>query len=379
MTFAKTGDWTWTVWRGTQATSPLSRESAVPISTVEHEGRMRGPVDIRPERLLQIIGEDLMLGTDQARIVEKLSTHGVPASSDLLAQIEQLAAMPMVQVGRQMALKLRKRNWLLETLFRLADDAGNLAKVPRVSDLSKDAFFQEYYARNLPVIVAGAVADWPAVARWTPDYLKTHIGDQIVQVQANRDKNPDYEIYKDRHLRQMTFADFIDQISGSNGANNNLYMTAYNASHNDRALSAVRGDMGTIERYLDPASDGRYGMMWIGPAGTITPMHHDLTNNLLVQVAGRKIIKLIPAAQVDVMYNHLHVFSAVSDIENPAFDINRFPDFARARVLDVTLVPGDALFIPIGWWHQVRSLDFSVTLTFTNFHRNNAYHESYPS
>jgi len=48
-------------------------------------------------------------------------------------------------------------------------------------------------------------------------------------------------------------------------------------------------------------------------------------------------------------------------------------------VLDVTLLPGDALLIPIGWWHQVRSLDFSVTLTFTNFHRNNSYHHSYPS
>ena len=370
----KTGDWTWTVWRGTQALSPLNR---APV--VQGEDRKLKPIDFRPERLLDIIGEDLMLGADQARIIERLSAHGIPATPELLAQIEQLATTPVVQAGRQLALKLRKRNWLLDTLFRLTDDAGNLTEVPRVSDLSTDAFYQEYYARNLPVIVAGAVADWPAVSRWTPDYLKAHIGDQIVQVQANRDKNPDYEIYKDRHLREMAFADFMDQISGTNSANNNLYMTAYNASRNDSALSAIRGDMGTIERYLDPTSDGRYGMMWIGPAGTITPMHHDLTNNLLVQVAGRKVIKLVPAAQVEAMYNHIHVFSAVSDIESSAFDINRFPDFARARVLDVTLVPGDALFIPIGWWHQVRSLDFSVTLTFTNFHRNNSFHQSYPS
>jgi Cupin-like domain len=101
-------------------------------------------------------------------------------------------------------------------------------------------------------------------------------------------------------------------MGGANSANNNLYMTGYNASHNDLALSAVRGDMGTIDRYLDPTSDGRYRMMWIGPAGTITRMHHDLTNNLLVQVAGRKVIKLVPATQVDAMYNHIHVFSAVS-------------------------------------------------------------------
>jgi hypothetical protein len=95
-------------------------------------------------------------------------------------------------------------------------------------------------------------------------------------------------------------------------------------------------------------------------------------------VAGRKVIKLVPAIQAEAMYNHIHVFSALGDIEHPAFDMERFPDFAQARVLDVTLLPGDALFLPIGWWHQVRSLDFSVTLTYTNFRWNNSHHQSYP-
>ena len=374
-----TGRWTWTNARRTQASFPLNHQPAVAIGPIQHEDRTIELIDLRPEGLLEIIGEDLMLGADQARIVERLSAHGIPVTPDLLAQVDQLATTPAIQAGQRLALKLRKRNWLLDTLFRLADEAGYLAKVPRVSDLPTDAFFREYYARNLPVILAGAIADWPAVSRWTPGYLKARIGDQIVQVQADRDNDPDYEIYKDRHLRQMPFVEFMDQISRPDGANNTLYMTAYNASHNDPALSCIRDDMGTIDRYLDSDSDNRHGLMWIGPAGTITPMHHDLTNNLLVQVVGRKVIKLVPAIQADAMYNHIHVFSAVSDIESPAFDTNRFPDFAQARVLDVTLLPGDALLIPIGWWHQVRSLDFSVTLTFTNFHRNNSYHHSYPS
>jgi hypothetical protein len=25
------------------------------------------------------------------------------------------------------------------------------------------------------------------------------------------------------------------------------------------------------------------------------------------------------------------------------------------------------LYVPVGWWHQVRSAEFSVTLTFTSF------------
>ena len=40
---------------------------------------------------------------------------------------------------------------------------------------------------------------------------------------------------------------------------------------------------------------------------------------------------------------------------------------ATVRTLDILLEPGEALFIPIGWWHQVEALDFSVSMTYTNF------------
>ena len=39
----------------------------------------------------------------------------------------------------------------------------------------------------------------------------------------------------------------------------------------------------------------------------------------------------------------------------------------------------DALFIPLGWWHQVSALDFSVTITHTNFHWPNDFHTDYPA
>jgi hypothetical protein len=71
MGFARAGDWTWTVWRGTQASSRLDRECVVPISTAGDEDRMLKLMGLPPERLLEIIGEDLMLGADQARIVER--------------------------------------------------------------------------------------------------------------------------------------------------------------------------------------------------------------------------------------------------------------------------------------------------------------------
>lgn len=41
------------------------------------------------------------------------------------------------------------------------------------------------------------------------------------------------------------------------------------------------------------------------------------------------------------------------DIANP--DLDEFPKFARARRLECTLRPGDVLFMPAFWWHEVQS------------------------
>jgi ribosomal protein L16 Arg81 hydroxylase len=47
-------------------------------------------------------------------------------------------------------------------------------------------------------------------------------------------------------------------------------------------------------------------------------------------------------------------------------------------IVPVPLNPGDVLFIPIGWWHHVRALDVSMTLTHTNFRRRNDYYTTFP-
>ena len=119
-------------------------------------------------------------------------------------------------------------------------------------------------------------------------------------------------------------------------------------------------------------------MMWIGPAGTFTPLHHDLTNNFISQIVGRKHLKLVAAAHVGKLYNAKHVFSEITDLDVPHLDLSRFPSAAQVQVHDVTLSPGEIIFVPLGWWHQVRALDFSVTITYTNFLWPNDYFKSYP-
>jgi hypothetical protein len=274
-------------------------------------------------------------------------------------------------------LALAKREWLLESIERQRRLAASLLAIERRSDLAADEFLERYYAANRPVILVGEMADWPALARWTPEYLKAVVGDRQIEFQGERDHDKLFEMHKDAHRREAPFGHFIDRIVRP-GAGNDAYITAYNSKRNAEALSALNGDLGFLDRFLDRHANGARGMMWIGPAGTVTSLHHDLTNNFIAQIVGRKRVKLVPAAEVGKLYNRRHVCSEIPDLEDPGVDVARHPRLTGLSFYDVLLEPGEILFMPFGWWHQVKSLDFSVTITFTNFLWPNDAYATYP-
>jgi hypothetical protein len=116
------------------------------------------------------------------------------------------------------------------------------------------------------------------------------------------------------------------------------------------------------------------GFLWIGPAGTITPFHHDLTNNFMAQVLGRKRVKLVPSWDIPLMQNHFHCYSRVDGRVTPP---SPQAQIAEPQVLECILGPGEVLFLPIGCMHYVEGVDISVTVSFTNFLLDNDFSSFY--
>lgn len=258
------------------------------------------------------------------------------------------------------ALALARRDWILDVMERQRQVSPVAAALMRCEDLSSEQFRDHFYATSRPCVIAGAIADWPALAKWTPDYLRKVVGDAPVEFQGGRDQAGDFELAKDRHKRVAPFSAYLDLIENNPG--NDAYVTAYNSAANQAAFAPLMADIRPLPSLLGPGE----GMLWVGPAGTFTPLHFDLTNNLLIQVTGRKRVMLVSPNQARLMAHRRHVFSDVHDLEDPAC-MARQPQAKDVRPYVVTLEPGDMLFIPVGWWHQVRSLDFSVMMTCTNF------------
>jgi ribosomal protein L16 Arg81 hydroxylase len=43
---------------------------------------------------------------------------------------------------------------------------------------------------------------------------------------------------------------------------------------------------------------------------------------------------------------------------------SEFPRFKEAKYVDAILAPGDSLYLPVGWWHYIRSLTPSFSVSF---------------
>ena len=333
---------------------------------------------VTPEWRRWVAG-NVLLKHDPNQIVEAMVRNGFDRETSI-QEVQAAQTHPYIEAARAAApsagsgdAKVKKRDWVLEIYRRLARLSSGFGVVPRVRRPTRQEFLDRYWSRNEPVVIERAIDDWPALKRWTPAYFKERFGDRIVEVQANRNADPQYEINSTKHKKDMRFGDFVDVVEGA-GPTNDWYITANNDSKNKENLKELWDDVVQVPEYLKGDNPDHRGFFWYGPQGTVTPLHHDLTNNFMAMVRGRKLIRMIAPYELADVYNHTHCFSKI-DLDR--VDLNQFPQFRNVRVIELVIGPGDLFFLPVGWWHYVRGLDITVTMTFTNFVFDNNFHEFY--
>lgn len=272
--------------------------------------------------------------------------------------------------------QLNKKTWLLNTVDSLAQLSSSYPVIPKIKAPSFQVFIDQYYSQHLPVILTGAIDHWPARSKWNPEYLAETVGDDLVEVQMGRNKHKDFERNSHALKKTISMREYAAMVQNA-GTSNDFYMTANNTSSSHALIKSLYEDLGVFgDQYTNAADIGNLSFLWFGPQGTFTPLHHDLTNNMLIQLHGRKKVTLIPAAQVPYIYNDRWVFS---EIANPnEVNLQKHPEWKNITPIECILEEGDALFIPIGWWHCVESLDVSISLSFINFNAKNDFSAAFP-
>jgi hypothetical protein len=321
------------------------------------------------------LAENRMLGFDGSTLVDTLMKNGM-AQGTAEAAVLELETHPYFQAGDRMAQRLRKLESLLSIYGKLGELApsARFSTIERRSNVSRQEFLERYYCANRPVILLGLLDRWKARRTWNPEYLQQACGQEVVEIMSGRSHDPRYEVNSGSHKTQILFQDYVEMVTQS-GDNNDCYLVANNNFLQRPGVQRLYEDILPFPDIFDPTQREGRVFFWFGPAGTVTPMHHDLMNVCMAQIYGRKRVVLIPSEQTHLVYNHLSVYSEV-DAEEPDYD--RFPRFREVRPLTCVLQPGEVLFLPVGEWHHVRSLDVSITISFTNFRFPNDFVWEHP-
>lgn len=268
-----------------------------------------------------------------------------------------------------MVADLIERSQRRDQLSRLRDELRWSWEIPAMESMPEaDMFFSHWYETNRPLVVRNFAASWPAANRWTPQWLADNFGDVDVSVCTGRDGDPRPDRNFAAHETRTTLGRFISDVQRS-GTTNDFYAVSNNKLMTNPALAPLFADV-TPDPEIFPEARLIPGSvaLWIGPQGTVTPLHHDTTNVMFCQIHGRKEITLVAPEEFRVADDAVD-FYAHCDIGTPEWK-RRFGDVQTMRTV---LEPGDALFIPVGWWHRVESLDVSISFSLLGFARPNNF------
>jgi hypothetical protein len=308
------------------------------------------------------LAENLANGITHDELVATLADNGVD-EAEARTRIAELERSPALAVARAAVRRAERA----ELVLQLVRTRARIEQVERRAQLGAAELFAGPWASGTPVVLTDVVTRWPAFGRWTPELLRARFGDVEIEASTGREADPSYDIRFTQHAERMRLATFVDRVLAQ-PTSNDIYLIANNHNLARPGLAPLFDDIVQPE-YLDPARVVGSSALWFGPAGTITRLHHDTSSILLCQVLGRKRVLLVDPCEPALLARAHGVYCELDAARVRA-------ELPEVRVLEVELAAGEALFLPLGWWHEIHALDVSITLALNNFRRPN-HHEWY--
>lgn len=238
------------------------------------------------------------------------------------------------------------------------------AAIPEFSNIDAATFHQEIVPLHRPVVMRGIVQHWPVVqhALRSPDAVCAYLKAFDTGVDVNAIMTPpgsgglvgysaDMQGFSFVRNR-LPLGAVITQLQRYLGGDNPPSLAAQSAL----IAESIPGFL--EENRLDLLAASIQPRIWLGNTITV-PAHFDEAHNIACCVSGRRRFTLFPPEQVGNLYvGPLDFTPAGAPVSMASADFARFPRYREA--LDASLVaelaPGDALYIPALWWHQVESV-----------------------
>jgi len=232
-----------------------------------------------------------------------------------------------------------------------------LSPIDIVEDISKSDFELNYLKQRKPLVIKNMAKKWPAYQKWTMEYMKEVVGDKTVPLYDSSKADPSKPI--NASAAEMKFGDYIDLIKET-PTDLRIFL-----------FDPIKFAPELLEDYIAPKDLmggflDSYPNMFFGGKGSVTFLHYDidLAHIFHTHFNGRKHVILFDYKWKERLYQIPYATYALEDydVENPDFD--KFPALKGVQGIEAFLEHGDTLFMPTGYWHWMKYLDgsFSISL-----------------
>ncbi|KAG8185268.1 hypothetical protein JTE90_023881 [Oedothorax gibbosus] len=222
---------------------------------------------------------------------------------------------------------------------------------------------------RLPFILRGADLG-PCSERWTVDYLSSHLDKEEVKIHVSECPQLDF-LKKNFSYKTLKFCELLQRASSESHKEGSFFVSPTEFYYLRSVGKDARKDVADIRQQFPAISEDIIFPDFVPKENIFSSVfriaskdvsiwtHYDVMDNALIQVKGRKKAVLFPPTEVPNLYLNGDK-SEVIDIDNP--DYSKFPKFKEAGRLEGLLLPGDVLYIPAFWFHNMKYLDFGIAV-----------------
>lgn len=232
-----------------------------------------------------------------------------------------------------------------------------LQPVERRSGLTRETFAKEYLEPLKPVVFTDLTASWPAVQKWTIEYFKEKYGDLVVPVVSNNFSRPGKGyLAADMHI---SFREYLEILESGPS---DLRIFAWNIFWKAPELREDFAVPDIMDGFVNELP-----FLFFGCEGARVTLHYDvdMSHVFLNQIHGRKRVILFSPEQSRQLYHLPFTVSSHVNILDP--DFKKHPALQHVKGQEVMLMPGETLFIPRGYWHNIEYTDGGYSISLRSF------------
>lgn len=200
----------------------------------------------------------------------------------------------------------------------------------------EDDFSTSFLDACRPVVIIGGARKMKAFERWTNSYLRSTLSGLRPTVR-----------FKDGSLAFIPIESFLDYLESPEGfvsSRGPMYLTDLYLipGFGDSRRDALAEDA-KFPLYRGSAKYAEWISVYAGPSGTSTEFHQDIfsTHTWLAQLRGEKLWRIC----------------------SPETDMPEQGRLSEIQVYEVTMKPGDLIYLPPNWWHEVVNLTPTLAIS----------------